>query len=183
MINIPALGLTKPMAPLLLGLFLFLATSEQLPAPIQEVPESPTPAGTVAPTAKPKAKPSPKPKTEPSESAERPVQQQSSSTRSRFAGTWVGTIPAFPTGPQDTVLTIDPRETTMLHTWTGHPPTQVAKTEIKGDTIQATFPNGVATYSFAVTPMPDGVTASVHMQAVMNDFTAVFRRAGAEPSR
>jgi hypothetical protein len=162
---------------------LLVVSAHRLPAPIQEVPESPTPAPSVAPTAKPKAKPSPKPKTEPSESATRPVQQQSSSTRSRFAGTWVGTIPAFPTGPQDTVLTIDPRETTMLHTWTGHPPTQVAKTETKGDTIQATFPNGVATYSFAVTPMPDGVTASVHMQAFMNDFTAVFRRAGAEPSR
>jgi len=147
---------------------LLVITAHRLPAPIQEVPESPTPAATITPTANPKA--------EANESAA----SSPSSTPIKFAGTWKGTIPAFPTGPQETVLTIDRKETTMLHTWTGHPPSEVAKAKIDGDTIRATFGNGATSYSFAVTPMPDGVTASVHMQAIMNDFTAVFRRT-AEP--
>lgn len=155
---------------------LFFLTAHRLPAPIQE--ESPTPAPTEQATAKPKPKRTtkPKPKAEASESATNPVKVQPSLKQSRFAGTWVGTIPAFPTGPQATVLTVDPRETTMQHTWTDHPPSRVSTAEINGQTIQATFPNGVATYTFSLTPESDGTTARARLQAFMNDNTAVFRR-------
>lgn len=154
----------------LLTLTLLLLIAHRLPAPISE--EATTPK----PQSKREATPKSKPKPEASAPATASARQQPSVARSRFAGTWVGTIPAFPTGPQDTVLTIDSKETTMLHTWTNHPPSQVAKAEISGDTMKATFPNGVATYTFSVTPMPDGVTASVRLQAFMNDNRAVFRR-------
>src|SRR5229473_7618994 len=56
MINTPALRLTKPMAPFLLGLCLLFTTTERLPAPISEVPESPTPAPEQSAKPKPNAK-------------------------------------------------------------------------------------------------------------------------------
>ena len=148
---------------------LLFVTADRLPAPISEVPDNPTPAAT------PKSKPKPKPKPEASESTKTAVKQQPTPKQSRFAGTWVGTIPAFPTGPQDTILTVDPKEATMSHTWVGHPPTQVAKAEIFGDTIRATFHTDV-TFTFSLTPMSDGVTASVRLQAFLNNNKAVFRR-------
>ena len=160
---------------LLFGVALLFISAHRLPAPIAEE-STPTPPPQQSAKPKPKLASKPKPKPELNESSTNPVRQQPSSKQGRFAGTWVGTIPAFPTGPQDTVLTIDPKETTMLHTWINNPPTQVAKADINGDTIQATFPNGVATYTFSVTPMPDGVTASVRLQAFMNDNRAVFHR-------
>ena len=63
---------------------LLVATAHRLPAPIQEVPESPTPTPAVAPAAQPRKSP-PKPKSKPSGAA-------------RFAGTWIGriTIDKFP---------------------------------------------------------------------------------------
>jgi hypothetical protein len=165
-------------ATLFFGVVLLLITAHRLPAPISEVPESPTPASTVAPTAKPKSKPlpKPKPKSEASESATNPGRQQPSSKRSRFAGTWVGTIQTFPPGNTATVLTVDSTETTMALTWDlSGPP--AAKAKLIGDTLQATFGEGLAAPTFLLTPQPDGATARVRMQAFMNDFTAVFHRA------
>ena len=57
---------------------LLMTTAHRLPAPIQEVPQSPTPGPTVAPAAKP-TKSSSKPKSKPSGAA-------------RLAGTWTGRI-------------------------------------------------------------------------------------------
>jgi hypothetical protein len=57
---------------------LLLITAHRLPAPIQEVPQSPTPGPTVAPAGQPKKSP-PKPKSKPTGAA-------------RFAGTWIGRI-------------------------------------------------------------------------------------------
>jgi hypothetical protein len=69
---------------LLLTVALLLITTHRLPAPISEIPESPTPAPTVAQTPPPKKSP-PKPKSKPSGAT-------------RFAGTWTGriTIDKFP---------------------------------------------------------------------------------------
>ena len=157
---------------LLVAALLFI-TTHRAPAPIAE--ESPTPAPEQS--AKPKAKRVIESKTN---RASTPARQQPIAKQSRFAGTWVGMMPAFPTGAQDTILTVDSKEGTMSHLWTSqHRPTDVAKAEIVGDTIRATFHANV-TFTFSLTPKPDGVTATVRLQAFMNDHTAVFHRA-AEP--
>src|SRR6476646_2894586 len=80
---------------------LLLASAHRLPAPIQEVPESPTPRPEQS------VRPKPKPKPETSQSSATALPKQQESKKGRFAGTWVGTIPAFPTGPQATVLVVD----------------------------------------------------------------------------
>jgi hypothetical protein len=147
-----------------------LVAPQRLPAPIVEE-EKATPAPEEQ--SKPKVKHSKKTKSDESQASAR---QQVSPKQSRFAGTWVGTMPAFPTGPQATVLTVDFKEATMQHTWTDHPPTRLARAEINGNTIRATFPNGIATYTFSLTPERDGTTAHARLQAFMNDNTAVFHR-------
>ena len=156
-------------------------TAHWLPAPIQEVPESPTPAPTVAPTAKPKSKPLPKPKAGASASATNPVREQPSSKQSRFAGTWEGMMPTFPAGNQATDLVVDSTETTMTVTWFGK--TSSAKAQLTGDTLQATFPPPPfqpQRHTWSLTPQPDGRTARVRFQCFLNDFTAVFHRIASE---
>jgi cytoskeletal protein RodZ len=164
---------------------LLLVTAHRLPAPISEIPESPTPAPEQS--AKPKPKRTTNPKSQASESTTKSAKPQSTPKQSRFAGTWTGTMPAFPTGPQATVLTIDPKEATMQQIWTGHPPSLVAKAEINGNTIRATFQNGMVTFTYSLSPEPDGATAQVRLQAFMNDNTAVFHRVAesntAKPAR
>jgi hypothetical protein len=194
---------------LLLPIALLLMAPNRLPAPIQEVPESPSPAPTVEPRAKPKPKasPKPKPKSEVSQSATNPIRQQPSLKQSRFAGNWVGTMPTIPWGDLPSVVTIDSTETAMAMSWyeadepgnakihqhfksapesaRGHAAANpaFAKARIEGDTIIASFPApllGKSTWS--LTPQADGVTANVRMQAFMNDFTAVFHRTVSESS-
>src|SRR5438046_9561283 len=75
----------------LLVLAFLLATTSRLPAPIQEVPESPTPAPERS--AKPKPKRTVKPKT--SENPESSTKNKAPSTtplpqRNPFDGTWTG---------------------------------------------------------------------------------------------
>lgn len=70
-----------------------LVTADRLPAPIQEVPESPTPGPTLAPAVEPKKSP-PKPKLKPTGAA-------------RFAGTWIGRIKAGSMGEVDVTLLIN----------------------------------------------------------------------------
>ena len=120
MINIPALRLTKPIGLFLLSLCLLLATSERLPAPIQEVPESPTPAPAVAPTVEPKKSP-PKPKAKPSAepSAKPPTKTIAAPPRTgaaRFAGTWIGRITADRMGDVDVRLVISTDGTSVAQT-------------------------------------------------------------------
>ncbi len=194
----------------ILTVALLLFAAQRLPAPIQEIPETATPAPEQSAKPKPRTSPKAKPKPKASASPTSPATQAPSAKKpSRFAGTWVGTIPGdrsdrfrfSPAMAIYTILTVDPTEATMSHTWTGNPPTDVAKTEIVGDTIRATFHANVqsgemswgemswapATFTFSVTPWPDGVTASVrlltivrppHAKAFMNDNTAVFHRVG-----
>jgi hypothetical protein len=161
---------------------LLLIAAHRLPAPIQEIPESPTPAPEQS--AKPKVKRAnkSKPKSEASESTSS-VKVHPSSKQSRFAGTWTGTMQTFPAGNQTTILTIDPSETNMTVVWFGK--RAVAKAALDGDTLRATFPPPPfqpQSHTWSLTPQPDGVTARIHFQCFMNDFTAVFRRATAEPT-
>jgi hypothetical protein len=82
-----------------LALSLFLATTHRLPAPIQEVPESPTPKPEQS--AKPKRTVKPK-ASESSESSTKrqtpsPIpKNQSTPNRNPFDGTWVGIFKAIP---------------------------------------------------------------------------------------
>jgi hypothetical protein len=71
---------------------LLLITPHRLPAPIQDIAESPTPVPNVAPAVGPKKSP-PKPKSKPIGAA-------------RFAGTWIGRITADKAGDVDVTLVI-----------------------------------------------------------------------------
>ena len=163
----------------LVSVALMLITAHRLPAPIAE--ES-TPTPPPEQSAKPKPKPAskPKPKPELNESSTNPARQQPSSKQGRFAGTWVGTMQQFPFGPTGTVITVDPSETTMARRWHDAAEPDVAKAKLNGDTLQATFTQGI-TNTWSLTPQPDGATARVRMQAFMNDFTVIFHRAVSEP--
>ena len=152
-------------------------TASHLPAPIQEITETPTPVAeqSAKPTrAKSSASSLSSEKNEKAAVQKSVAKSSPDQSRKTFAGTWIGTIPAFPTGPQETVLTVDPTETKMQQTWVGHR-TAVAQARIEGDTLRATYTGGV-TYTWSLTPLPDGVSARARLQAFMNDQTAIFHR-------
>jgi hypothetical protein len=184
-----------------LATVLLFVTAHRLPAPITEVPESPTPAPAVAPAATPQSKPKPKPKPEASESTKNAVKQQPAPRQTRFAGTWVGTMPTIPWGNLPSVVMIDSTETAMAMSWyeadkagngkihqhfkaapesargqiAANP--AFAQARIEGATIIAAFPADLLGKSkWSLTPQPDGMTAKVRMQAFMNDYTAVFQK-------
>jgi hypothetical protein len=205
-----------------LSTVVLLLTAHPLPAPIQEVPESPTPAPEQSPkpkrTIKPKVSESSESSTkrqtasspqkaEPSESGTNPLRQQPTAKPSRFAGTWVGTMPTIPWGNLESVLTVDSTETSMAVSWyeadepgdakihrhfkaapasaRGHAAAKpaFAKAQLNGDTLAVTFPAALlGTSKWSIIPQPDGTTARVRMQAFMNDFTAVFHRTVSESS-
>jgi hypothetical protein len=89
---------------LFLTVALLLITAHRLPAPITEIPESPTPApANPTPSPEEQTKPkksSPKPKAKPAESevaAKTPARSSSTSTSAlqgpaKFAGTWTGSV-------------------------------------------------------------------------------------------
>lgn len=150
---------------------LLLITAGRLPAPIQEVQESPTPA----PKIKKEPRPSPKPKPSPNESSGDEARKQSPVKARRFAGKWVGVMREVPWGNVATELTIDANESTMHWTESGKEKGTAKATIVNGDTIQANFAVGVAE-TWSVTPLADGNTARVRLQAVMNDQSATFHR-------
>jgi hypothetical protein len=165
----------------LLTVALFLIAAHRLPAPIQELPESPTP--TAEPSVKPKVKAS-KGETTPSQETRTPSRAAratpspkptvAQSKGARFAGTWVGTMPEVPWGNVATELIVDETGTTMQWQESGKQK-GTEKARLSGDTLQATFQVGVAAI-WSLTPQPDGATARVRLQAFMNDQTAVFHR-------
>jgi hypothetical protein len=165
--------MTRTLGPFL-TIALLLITAHRLPAPISEVQESPTPAPERA--AKPKAKRAPESKTDhatTSRAAPSPAQVRSK----KFAGTWSGIMQTFPAGNQTTQIVIDSTEKTMTVSWFGK--TDTVKAQLNGDSLEATFPPPALqpqSHRWSVTPQPDGVSARVHFQCFMNDFTAVFRK-------
>jgi hypothetical protein len=157
-----------------LAAVLLLIPVHRLPAPIQELQESPTPAP--ASTKTPKLKKSPtrtKATPQPNESSKSPRRTAAPSTN-RFAGKWIGTMPEVPWGDVPTELIVDQAGTTMRWQESGKQKgTSVAT--VNGDTVQASFQVGV-TATWSLTPQRDGTTARVRLQAFMNDQTAIFQR-------
>ena len=111
----------------LLAVALHLITAHRLPAPIQEIPESPTPALKAQLAQTPKATPKPKPKpskgeiasrerkrTRPDEVATASAAAQPTVTKrkaKRFAGTWMGTMHAENGQTYPVTVIVDPTET------------------------------------------------------------------------
>ena len=153
----------------LIGLTILLFSAPKLPAPIQEVQESPTPKAKNETTQRPKPKPSP---TEPTGNDS---SKQSPAKARRFAGKWTGTMPEVPWGNVATELTIDAAESTMHWTESGKEKGTAKATIVNGDTIQANFMVGVAE-TWSITPLADGNSARVRLRAFMNDQTATFHR-------
>jgi hypothetical protein len=156
-----------------------LSTAHQLPAPIQEVPESPTPV----PEQSAKPKPKPKPKVMSEDSANRqpssPTPKTQPIQQSRFAGVWSGVTHTFPWGDVSETITVDPTETTMTLANTMHKESRTARAERHGDTLTANFSMwGI----YSLTPLSDGATALVRLQAPFNDNTASYHRTMATPA-
>jgi hypothetical protein len=169
--------MNRPSKSLALSAVVLLLTTHPLPAPIFE------PSEKAAATPNPKSKPAEKPSAKSAAKA-RPVAAKPApppatpAKRSRFAGTWVGTMQAFPVGNVAIVLAVDSNEKSATMTWAGEKPAS-GKVEISGDALQASFPGPFGSTkwtTWTLTPQPDAATARVRMQAFMNDFTAVFHR-------
>jgi hypothetical protein len=153
------------------GLVLLLSV-HQLPAPISEVSESPTPAPAE------RAKPKPKRVTE-SQSNRATKSQPASATAAapakKFAGKWSGILPEVPWGNVQTELVVDPTEATIEWRQTGSR-NRSAKTQLIGNTLSARFPVGLTTAVWFITPRSDETTADIRMTAFANDDHAVFQR-------
>ncbi len=121
---------------LLLTVALLLITAHRLPAPIQEVPESPTPVPTEQP--KPKKVQSKSKSTEPEtkiKSAPKPAATPALQGPARFAGTWNGKIFRSGSGNTDNV-TVQVNATATSATVSNFVPgPQTGRTTINGDTM------------------------------------------------
>lgn len=159
---------------------LLLVTAHRLPAPISEIPESPTPAPEQS--AKPKPKRTAKPKVA-SEHSENSTKRQTPSTtprnqptptQLRFAGTWNGIMNCGIAGNIEHTITIDLAQNSMAVWQTNDPSVRVdGPAQSSGDTITGNYGwNG----TWSVTPYPDGQTATVRFQAFLLDSSAIFRR-------
>jgi hypothetical protein len=153
-----------------------LISAHRLPAPIQEVPESPTPEQSTKPkpkrTVKPKASESSESSTKHQTSSPQP-KNQATPTQLRFAGTWNGIMNCGMVGNIEHTIAIDAQNSMTV--WQTNNPSARASgpAQISGDTITGTYGwNG----TWAVTPYPDGQTAKVRFTAFLLDSTAVFRR-------
>jgi hypothetical protein len=159
----------------LIGTFL-LISAHRLPAPISEIPESPTPP------AAPTSTPQPTPPSQPSTTPER-------ADAARFAGTWTGKI-KIGNGSESNVTLVVNREATAL--------TQILKgpnERVRQTTHPTTFGGQRLSWRsgqmenvvWTVTPNPDGQTAlaTTKMGAAGIENTATFQRApsSAEPTR
>lgn len=152
---------------------LLLITAHRLPAPIQEVPESPTP--TPEQSAKPKPKRATRPKATQTERSSVAKPTPSPTPSKKFAGKWVGTMPEVPWGNVPTELIVDPTETTIEWQESGTHKGS-AKTQLSGNTLSARITIGFTTAVWFISPHGDGVTADIRMTAFMNDDHAVFQR-------
>ena len=154
-----------------LTLALVLITAHRLPAPIQEVPESPAP--TVAAAAKPK------PKSKDSELKRKPGAKSSPSPAAQgpapFTGTWRGTLPFGTFGDLHLTLVVN-KEGTLI-TETGgvvdgsHPGAPI------GNVV--TWRSGAFNaINWTLTPNADGKTASVAVRGglFIGDYSAIFQK-------
>ena len=157
----------------LLTMALLLVTTHRLPAPIQEIPESPTPAPEQS--AKPKKTRS-KPKTVESELKTKPMPKPSAAVaRPQFAGTWRGTLPFGTFGDLHLTLVIN-KEGTLITESGGvvdgsHPGSHT------GDVV--TWRSGMLdSIKWMLTPNADGKTASLVVEGgvFIGNHSAVFQK-------
>lgn len=154
-------------------LFSMLIIAHRSPAPIVE--ENPTPAHERVAKSKPKRTAESKS----SSSAAKPRATPAPLPTRRFAGTWAGVTQTFPWGDISQTITVDSTETTMTMVSTNGPDAgspRTVKAERESDTLKGNFGNrGV----YSLTPLADGSTALVRLQALFNDNTASYHRTGA----
>jgi len=160
-----------------------LASTHRLPAPIQEIPESPTPASQESSSpqqskhsakSKPDAEENKAPSNRHKSASTTRTEPQTPANQSRFAGVWTGRISLGILGTTDETLTINSTGTmvgeknrfgTATHpaTWDG--------TTVK---FQAGALNEIA---FTLTPSADGQTAVVTANSLfISNPGAAFRR-------
>jgi hypothetical protein len=154
---------------------LFLVTAHRLPAPIQEVPESPSPVPEQS--AKPKkAQPRLKTKAVESELKTKPTPKPSATVaRPQFAGTWRGTLPFGTFGDLHLTLVIN-KEGTLITESGGvvdgsHPGSHT------GDVV--TWHSGMLdSIKWMLTPNADGKTASLVVEGgvFIGNHSAVFQK-------
>jgi hypothetical protein len=168
----------KEVARLCVTLLFLLVTSQRLPAPIQEVPESPTPAPEES--AKPKPKRTIKPKVT-SESSESSTKRQTASSPAqlqqhpRFPGTWRGTLPFGLAGDLHLTLVVNNYGTSVTESG-GLVGTVTFKATNDGKTVS--WHSGVLKeIAWALTPNPDGQTALLTAKSLyIGRSSAVFRK-------
>jgi hypothetical protein len=162
----------------LLVLAFLLATTHPLPAPIQEIPESPTPAPEQS------AKPTPKRTTKPKatrESSESSTTRQTASPPAqlqqhpRFPGTWRGTLPFGLAGDLHLTLVVNTYGTSVTESG-GLVGTVTFKATNDGKTVS--WHSGVLKeIAWTLTPNPDGQTALLTAKSLyIGSPSAVFRR-------
>jgi hypothetical protein len=155
------------------GVLLLLST-HRLPAPIQEVPESPTPP----PTQQARKKAPSKSKAIESESKTKTAPKPSAKPMegpARFAGTWIGTIKGFGIwGDVEYTLVVDPSGTSVIEK--SRLGTGTRKVSSDGATI--TWRSGwFKEYTWTLTPNADGKTAIGTLRGpFVGNPSAIFRR-------
>jgi hypothetical protein len=156
---------------ILAAVVVFFASTHRLPAPIQEITETPTPARKL------------KQRSDDVKKSETKRSTPVPKSRAPLAGTWVGTVHTFPTGDQTATLVINPTETAFTVYWYGKTAT-VATQRVGTSTLTATFSQTSQPQAqvWTITPQPDGTTALVHFTAFLNDSNTVFRQTSGEAS-
>src|SRR5258708_17876578 len=164
---------------LLLTIAVLLVTPHRLPAPIQEVPESPTPAPERS--EKPKPKRTVRPKA--TENPESSTRRQSPSTKPQmqatpFAGMWSGTMNISFFGNIGYTFLIEPAQTTVKM-WGTNKPSEIA--HAKADICQASVgADGISwswsAWRWTLKPYPDGRSALVKVAGPFQNGSAIFER-------
>jgi hypothetical protein len=151
-----------------LAIALFLMTAHRLPAPIQEIPERPSPTPSVAST--PAVAPAPA-----VEQAKKPLSKpkSKSSGAARFAGTWIGRITADKAGDVDVTLIISAEGTSVNGSSKAGIWTRPLTYDGKQLSWQAGRTNKVA---WTFTPNPDEQTALVTRTWSGIRSRAIFKR-------
>jgi hypothetical protein len=165
-----------PIAVVIVAFLLLVLSAHRLPAPINELPDSPSPAAIAATPAASKPKPiKPVKQKSPMTTPSRSVSSDSPSAASskRFAGTWTGILSWSFFGDTEFSLVVDPSEKWVTRVTKKWPDRPVARAEIHGNSLTARFP--VMHGTFQLTLAGDGQTAVVHGTAPTADSTAVFR--------
>jgi hypothetical protein len=144
---------------LLLSVALLLITAHRLPAPIQEVPESPTPA--------------PPPALQ-IQSNSPPGTTQERVDSARFAGAWAGRIKIGNSGEVHVTLAVNSDATSLTQN-TKRMGELIHPTTVNGHTLSwlAGKSNNVA---WTLTPNPDGQTALAGTRMGGITSTAIFKR-------